>query len=351
MESLRTRKSASDDPYGLLKDMPISLEDVTSQLQGLRLDILPEELRPLPAVGDEACALCWSGLLRRGTSGIDYVCDGCGLVVEGDPTEPDDDEAPRAAPNVARLRIVGAGSSQLQPDLYRSGPGNTAAVQRKQIYEEYCAYRAMHIERGRRAFPLDACSRAADMYNDGVQRTCVKRSQNKKSIMAACLYRACIKIGFSPQKSEIAEFMQLQSKGIARGDNVVRSLIADGKMADDSDEDDCRPAIRTLFAQLGLESEKFNDLRAAVYEIVQTAIAANIGVSSLLHSKVAAATFVALSRSQGSPTRQSLQDFCQRASIRKNTVERMLKQIESYHSHFVDCYTRTNLDARPRQLV
>ena len=117
-----------------------------------------------------------------------------------------------------------------------SSTGNTAATQKKQIYEEYCACRALFIEAGGRALPLDACKLAADFYNE-VQRQCVKRSQNKKAIMAACFYHACLEIGFSPSKSEIAAFMQLPNKGIARGANFVRSLVADGKMDVDIDVD------------------------------------------------------------------------------------------------------------------
>jgi transcription initiation factor TFIIIB Brf1 subunit/transcription initiation factor TFIIB len=284
--------------------------------------------------------------MYRATNGLEYVCENCGLVFEGDSAEPEDDDAPRTAPNTVQLRIVGPNSNQLQPDLHRSGMGNTAANQKKQIYEEYCAYRALFIEAGGRALPLDACKLASHFYNE-VQRQCVKRSQNKKNIMAACFYHACLEIGFSPSKPEIAAFMQLPNKGIARGANFVRALVADGKMGVDINVDPCRPEIITLFAHLGLEGDAYAGLHEAVFDVVQTAIANNIGTSSILRSKVAGATFVVLRRCKDHeliPKPMGLQEFCQ-DRIRKNTVERFTRQLDEYHHFcFKACYQRAGLD-------
>ena len=302
-----------------------------------------------PETASDDCAQCGAQMCR-GTNDLEYVCGGCGLVVEGDTAEPDDDDAPRATPNTARLRIVGPKSNQLQPDLYRSSAGNTAAVQRKQIYEEYCMYRARYIEAGGQAFPLNACKLASDFYNE-VQRQCVKRSQNKKAIMAACFYHACLEIGFSPTKPEVAAFMQLPSKGIARGANFVRALVADGKMDVDINADPCRPEITTLFAHLGLEGDAYAGLHAAVFDVVQTADMNHIGTSSILRSKVAGATFVVLRRCMDRelvPKPMGLQEFCQKCSIRKNTVERFTHELEEYHhSYFAQCYAKARLDTTP----
>ena len=353
-----------DDPFGLLAGMDDPLSALAEGwpasgaaallASGLADDavfappgVCPEEAPGQAALSDSDCAQCGAQMCR-GMNNLEYVCGGCGLVVEGDTAEPEGDEAPRPALNTARLRIVGPNSNQLQPDLYRSSMGNTAVSQKKQIFEEYCIYRALHIEVGGRAFPLDACTRASDIYND-VQRQYVKRSQNKKSIMAACLHLACLKINFSPSKTEIAAFMQLQNKGIARGANFVRKLVADGKMDVDVNADPCLPEITTLFAHLGLEGDAYGGLRAAVFDVVQVAIANNIGTSSILRSKVAGATFAVLRRCTSRelvPKALGLQEFCQ-DRIRKNTVERFTRQLDEYHSYFEPCYGRAGLDAAP----
>jgi transcription initiation factor TFIIIB Brf1 subunit/transcription initiation factor TFIIB len=295
----------------------------------------------------DVCAQC-GGPMHRGASNLEYVCADCGLIIEGDTAEPEDDDAPRAAPNAARLRIVGPNSNQLQPDLYRSGSGNTAVTQKKQIFEEYKAYRSLFIEAGSRAFPLNACELAADYYN-AVQQKYVKRSQNKKAIMAACLWRACLQVDFAPSKADVAAFMQLQTKGIARGDNFIRGLVADGNMDLEINADPSRPEITTLFALLGYEGARFADLQDAVYEIVQTAIRNNIGTNSILRSKVAGATYAVLRRCKNReliPRPMSMQEFCAKR-IRKNTVERFLREVDDYHSYFKEIYEKAGLDATP----
>jgi hypothetical protein len=307
----------------------------------------PASSSPVGTYGIYEVCPC-GGQLCRGSSNLEYTCPECGLVVEGDSTEPEDDDAPRAPPSAARLRIVGPNSSQLQPDLYRSGSGNTAATQKKQILEEYKDYRQRYIEAGGRAFPLNALEAASDFYN-AVQRQCVKRSQNKKSIMASCLHRACLMIDFAPKKAELAAFMQLPNKGIARGDNFVRSLVADGKMELDLNADPCRPEIETLFASLGYESDAYAGLREAVYQIVQVAIKNTIGNHSVLRSQVAGATYVVLRRCQDRklvPKPMSTQEFCAKR-IRKNTIERFIREMEDYHSYFEPVYKNAGLDSTP----
>jgi chemotaxis protein histidine kinase CheA len=319
----------------------------TDAVARAQTDAAPSAPHPLGGDGREVCSVC-GGQMRRAMSNLEHTCLDCGLVVEGDTAEPEDDDAPRPPPNVARLRIVGPNSNLLQPDLYRSGSGNTAATQKKQILEEFKVYRQLYIEAGGRAFPLNALELAAEYYN-AVQRQCVKRSQNKKSIMAACLHRACLEIRYAPAKAEVAAFMQLPSKGIARGDNFVRSLVADGKMEIDLNTDPSRPEIETLFANLGYEGDQYAGLREAVYNIVQKAIQNNIGTNSILRSKVYGATFAVLRRCRDRtliPKPMSMQEFCQKR-IRKNTIDRVVRELDDYHSFFEPVYKAAGLDSAP----
>ena len=336
---ISNRALAIEDPFGLLGE--------TSWSDVLSMQTKMENTFSLKTNHD-TCTQCGSQMCRS-MNDLEFVCVGCGLMVDSDVCTNDEDIHISAGTS-SRLRIVGPNSNQLQPDLYKSGMGNSADSQKKEIYEEYCKYRLLFIESGKRAFPLDACNLASKFYNE-VQRQCVKRSQNKKAIMAACFYHACIEIGFSPSKSEIAAFMQLPNKGIARGTNFVRSLVADGKMDVDINADTCRPEITTLFAYLGLDNDIFTSLRNAVFSIVQIAITNNIGTSSILRSKVAGATFIVLRRCKNRdliPKPISLQDFCQNR-IRKNTVERFTRQLDDYHSFFEECYNQNGLDSSPQQ--
>jgi len=287
----------------------------------------------------------------RGTNNLEHTCTSCGYVVESDSAEPDIDGGERKAPNTARLRIVGINSNQLQPDLYRSCV-SSPETQKKQIYEEYCQYRDGYIARGGRALPLDACRRASDYYNE-VQQLYVKRSQNKKSIMAACYYHTCLELKFAPSTAEVADFMQLPHRGIARGINFIRSLVADGKMNINIHIDPCEPEIITLFAHLELDDVKYDHLRDAVYDIVQTSIKNSIGTRSILRSKVAGATFVVIQRCAGLdiiPKQIDIKEFCH-GRIRKNTVERFISQLNDYHSYFEQCYIAASINSSPPNKV
>jgi hypothetical protein len=301
------------------------------------------------AAAPAACGAC-GGVMRRKPGAGGHVCDDCALVAGGDAAEPadDDDDAPRAPAAGAQLRVVGPRASQLQPDLFRSGAGTTAATQKKAIQDEYRAYRQLYAEAGGAVVPLDACDAAADLYGD-VQRQCVKRSLNKRSAMAACLQIASLSLQFAPAKADLAAMMQLPSRGIARGANFVRALVADGKMDADVNIDPSVPEIMSLFAHLGYEGAAYAGLRAAALDVVTTAVANNICTGSILRSKVAGATYVVLRRC----TDRALvaappgpKEFCQ-DRIRKNTYERVTRQIDEYHSFFVPCYRRAGLDDSP----
>ena len=272
-----------------------------------------------------------------------YICQSCGLVMEGDTADLDDDYTSRGESGSSNIRIVGPNSNQLQPDLYKSSTCNNSANQKKQIYEEFCLYRHLYMQNGGREFSLSICKLAAQHYNE-VQKEYVKRSQNKKALMAACFYHACIKNGISPSRMEVAKFMQLPNKGIARGSNFVRSLVADGKMGIEPNIDTSSPEIITLFAHLGLSNSGFDKLRSVVYEIVQVAIKNNIGTNSFLRSKVAGATFVVLRRSPDKLLHRNIQDFCQ-DRIRKNTVERFTTELNNYHSYFEEIYKKAGLNS------
>jgi len=309
----------------------------------------------------DACAC--GGELRAAIGGVLRTCGACGAVVAGDaPDAPDDDGGARPAPGAARLKLVGVGSGCLQPDLYRSGSGDGAAAQKRQVLEEYRAYRQQYIEDGGIPLPLDACELATQYYND-VQRQCVKRSQNKRRIMAACYWRACLELGLVVPNADIARCMKLPNSGIAAGKNVLRALEADGLLAADADADPWkypRAEISTLMLHIGLGAPEFAPVHAAVFDVVRTAAEKHIGTMSIPRSKVAGAAYAVLRRAALSEQTQlapethraavatvagGLQAFCG-ARIRKNTVERFLAELADFHSHFEPVYASHGLDTR-----
>ena len=149
--------------------------------------------------------------------------------------------------------------------------------------------------------------------------------------------------------------MQLNTKGIARGENFFRSFVADGKIDIDINIDTCRPEIETIFMQLGYVSfneqgetteDKYKQLKMAIEEMVKIAEDSNIGHKSVKKSKVAGSTYEVLKRCKDKiliNKNISIQEFCDK-KIRKNTVESFLKELYRFHSKFEPIYIKYNLD-------
>ncbi len=317
------------------------------------------------SVGMNACAACGAAL-QRGL--VDSSCVGCGLVSAGDPSAADDgdDLAPREAAVTSRLRVVGPNSGYYQPDLDRSSGGDSAPAARRRIHEELLAYRASAIKRGAKVPPIDACSLATDMYLE-IQQQVTKRKNNKQAILAACLRLACGQIGYVPETAELAGMLQLRSRGIARGDNFIRTMEADGLIEADVNQDMCAPQVSTAFCKLGLVGAEYAALRAAAVALVTRAADVGVGVSSTMRSRAHGAAFVVLNRAfksarpaaastAGAPSARqataavdvfakelTLAEFVARCDIRKTTLERYIGPLATHHSRFADIYAAAML--------
>jgi hypothetical protein len=288
----------------------------------------PPETCPDPECG---------GAMRRGAANLTYECGTCGWVEEGDTTAPDADESGGGVPSAPPpLRRVGADAPRYQGDLYRTGGGATSESQQQHVYEEYLAYRERYIEAGGRAFPQDALNKAAGYYHVLQSRHIVKRNQAKRQIMASCLWGACIEIGFAPTKIECARFMQLETDGIAKGDNFLRHMDADEKMTIEIDPDPTNAEIATLFLFLSYDGPAHAPLRRAVKAVVDVASAKKVCTNSKLRSKVYGATLAVLERCTDRallakpPT---IQDICG-GRIRVNTVNKVKKDLDDYFEAF-----------------
>lgn len=300
-----------------------------------------------PRIVREVCGQCGHDL-----AGCDYsseqVCPGCGQVFEADTTGVSYETERAQADGATRLRLVGPNSAQYQPDLYRSYSGNNSATQLRTIIEEFKFYREQLFKVEGYAFPLDILEKAAQMYIE-VQKEAVKRSANKRMIMAACVARACLESGVAANEKRISVMMQVA--GYARGVNYLVKLGTD-KRIEFAPADVHWPEVSTLFMTLGYTGPEYRFLQAAVLDVVTTAERHQIGTSSLLRSKVAGATFVVLSRCSDPallPHRLPIAEFCRRGNIRRNTIDRFIFELSDYHdSFFAECYERAGLDAEAR---
>lgn len=293
----------------------------------------------------DVCAGC-GGQLHKIISGLEYICESCGYVLEGDTSIVTSDDTP-ATQTCGRIRIVGANSGYLQSGLYRDCGGITAEMQKKQLYEELMNYQAEYTQKDHgRSIPYNICKRTAELYNK-VQQSHVKRSQNKRSIMAALLRQACLESEISIQIPEIAKFMKLPSLGISRGQNFIHTMVSAGEMDVDIHIDPRKAEANSMMAYLELDGEKYLPIKEATLQIVDVAVKLNIGTSSNMRSKVAGALFEVLNRSKLIKQKITIQEFCKSCSgIRKNTVERFTTELKKYHSKFISVYEENQLDSR-----
>lgn len=320
------------DPFGILNDIDYS--DFMNEFQNTCA------ISEINSQDADICKYC-ENPLQRSINNISNTCAMCGIVT---------DEVSEDVVNVSeltnnKLRIVGFNSNHFQPDLYRSDNGNISMLQKKQILSEYKDYRQRFIESGGRPFPFTACEIATEFYNM-IQQKCVKRSQNKKAIMAACLWQACLLIDFAPSKIEISKFMQLPHKGIARGNNFIRTLVSNNQLDINPNTNPIYPEIKTLFIQLDYTTDKYKPLHDIIYNIIQIATDNSIGINSLPRSKVIGTTYIVLKRCQDKTLVSNppidTKEFCKN-KIRKNTIDRFINEINSYHSYFKDYYKSVGL--------
>lgn len=311
----------------------------------------PFASEPASPLAELACHSC-GGELARGAGGAGLTCAGCALIFD---TEEEDAPPPRFGP--ARLRLVGPGSSTLTLNLYLSGSEGGAEAREAQTASELAELSASWVARGggRAGISGDICREAAKIFSK-VQRVEVKRSMARRNIMAACIFIAGLNANRAIPKPALAGMLRLPSKGIATGMNYLLAFEKTQAVPVGVNTDPSEAEIRTLFVGLGLEGPKYDGLRAAVGDIVRTAVEKHIGVHSVLRSKVAGATFAVLQRCRDPalvarpPT---FAEFCRRpgaeegAATRKNTVENFTDELAAYHSHFEAAYRRAGLDPAP----
>jgi transcription initiation factor TFIIIB Brf1 subunit/transcription initiation factor TFIIB len=320
------------DPFGLLnEETTCNVNDFTQILLSFQ-----EEF---DSYDNNICSYCGSQF-QRSINNMSNVCTTCGVV-----TDEISEEINSSDITNNKLRIVGYNNNRYQSDLYRSDNSNINVLQKKQIFNEYKQYRQKYIASGGKPIPLNACEKAAELYNK-IQKQCVKRSQNKKTIMAACLWHSCLGINYAPDKKEIAKFMQLTHNGIAKGNNFIRMMVSNNQLDVDPNADTIYPEIITLFIQLGYVDEKYEQLHKIVHSIIEIANNNSIGINSLPRSKVIGTTYIVLKRCQDKSLIQippvDTKEFCKN-KIRKNTIDRFINEINSYHSYFKDYYASVGL--------
>ena len=257
-----------------------------------------------------------------------YSCRACGIENFGEHIP--DEHITMNSPG--QFKIIGENSQQLQPYFYRN---EKSAIQvKKSIFEEYNKLLELYKEKvGKSAFPLNAITKATEYYYE-FKKFEVRRTKHKRWVMAKCLQIACNEIKYAPCKTDLIDMFELPNLGLSPGMNLLLNAASAGALSFPVNFDPREAEIFTLFKHIGEliteeEHEKYMDV---VLKIINHATDMKIGSASLVRSKVVGTTYVVLSRRINPEITITINALCKFGGIRKNTVDRFIRELTNYHS-------------------
>lgn len=208
-------------------------------------------------------------------------------------------------------------------------------------------------------FPLSALESTADTYND-LQKTnidiydtagnvigskkFVKRSNIKDEIIGAILYQELIKRGCSRKRKDIAEFMQLQSNGISRGETILRELAPASGITLSVNADPSSDFPKRYLTALDLyKTDEYGDVTAEseanlafVTMIVSLATKHRIAWNSIQSSKTVGAIALLVAARKLDIDGTKISEACD--GVRKNTFTKFTKEVTNHKELFQPAY-------------
>jgi hypothetical protein len=192
------------------------------------------------------------------------------------------------------------------------------------------------------------------IYKDEKKRI-ILRSTNKKEALAALLSHVLLSEGITCQKSAIPTMLQLGQDGCAAGEAQIMKRSHILNMDIDLNIDRIGPEVDTLFNNIKQKyftitteelEDEFKNLRLAIYEIHSIFESKFIADRSCPKSQIIGATYVIMRRCKNKkliPIVPPIMVYCNEL-IRKPTVEKLIIEMNKFHSYFVDVYKKYNLD-------
>lgn len=134
---------------------------------------------------------------------------------------------------------------------------------------------------------------AEDTYDDAGKvvgsKKFVRRSNIKDEVLATLIYLECINRKVVRKKKDVATFMKLSTNGFSSGENILRSLYAEGKITIDIGDEPVDGFAMRYLDGLNIDSPVYISF---ITDIIRTAEAKNIGVNSITSSKVVGAIWL-----------------------------------------------------------
>lgn len=218
-------------------------------------------------------------------------------------------------------------------------------LQIRNMENEYLDLRKQYIEKGGEAYPDVLCKRAAEYYNE-IQQYYVRRSQNKRGLMASCFINACKDNNFRPVNASIAEMLMIPIRKIAKGDNFIRNMYSKGETSIDINKDVAPSYISTIFIHLKIPDR--NLLTEAITEMIGIMRNNLISTRHKTKTQVHGVSYIIITRYEKAKNVKYI-DMPKYESIcktKKTTIDKYIDYINQYHSRFVPIYEKYSLWAQ-----
>jgi hypothetical protein len=178
--------------------------------------------------------------------------------------------------------------------------GDYARVQRKAILDQLLAHASQYTGL---AFQVNILHAVAHQYNTiqklvvendkGEEGKFVRRGSIKNEVLAALIYFECIRAKLIRKKKDIATFMDLSTYGFPRGEDILRTLHAEGKIDIPVNDEPMEGYVDRYLETLNIENPNY---RSFIMEVVELSEKRKIGMHSQIASKVVGTIWVLITK-------------------------------------------------------
>jgi len=276
----------------------------------------------------------------------EYNCTRCGKVIGATDSFVDHAEA---SPSMLR---IGAGAHK---GRFYNIAGDYTKTQRKLIEDQLMRNRS---EFKHANIPDHVLSAVADKYNaiqkditedriDTEGNICgkqkfVRRGNIKDEILAALIHAECIKHKLVRKKKDIAEFMKLPSAGFSRGEDILRSLVSEGRIAEIESTETMQAHIQRYLEDLEIERENYAGF---ITEVIETSERCRIGMNSQISSKVLGAIWIIITHCGLKITSARLEAAGD--NTKKNTFVKFSQAVDKHMITFTRIFNKYKIPLEP----
>lgn len=278
-------------------------------------------------------------------SGTEYNCKNCGMTRKNEKETYDHETAGSANIHISTGRNRG--------QIYNNNSDYTKA-QKKSILDQLNRNSA---EYNGTMIPHNVLNATATQYNniqkfitedeidgDGNvknQKKFVRRGNIKDEVIAALLKWEGRREGIFLKNRDIAKFMKLSTQGFARGEDIIRTLVAEGKIDLPMDDDSVEGFCDRYLEALNIEEPQYSKYGVFIKDLIEESENRKIGMNSQISSKVVGAIWIIIINCNLNISSQQLEKATD--NTKKNTFVKFYKSVTENLNVFAPIFTKHSI--------